>query len=432
MRIDMKYIAMLITTRVSLLMGIFLLASCGNSDTTLTISNDSDSDRVDEPVVIQRTELEVPDDSMLPVVLADDGQPVPSQVDDINLDGEWDELAFLIDVQAQESRTLQVEFVDSDEYPEFEQRTNIRFGVKQNGSVEHVEELSIAADELPVPPFGRFQMDGPAWENDKVGFRQYIDGRNAIDLYGKRTSEMALDPVGLSEEGEIEDNYHEMLDWGRDILAVGNSLGIGGIAVLHNNQPVRLGITLDDDRGNVEQTHYKEINNGPVRSLFKITYEGWQVEDQSYDVENTVTIWGGKYWHINDVVVNSPEPSDTLIVGLVNIFNDRPPELLEDNQNWTSLVTHDEQTYDKDYILGMALIVPQQNFLEYTEAPEEGSGIINSFNIHLSASDGNPVRYYAVAGWELSEEEFADRDNFTEYVRNEIRAISNPVSVTIN
>lgn len=416
----------------------FILISCGGQgdtpDNRITLTNPLDMEKVDEPVVISRDQLieltgTFPE-GMLPVVQNGQDELLASQVDDIDLDGEWDELAFLADIPAGSSLNLTIQYRSEEDIPEFSTRTNIRFGVKQDSEVEHVEELEIMAEELPTPPFARFQMDGPAWENDKVGFRQYIDGRNARDLYGKRTADMVLDPVGLSDEGEIEDNYHELRDWGRDILAVGNSLGIGGLAVLHENEPVRLGITLDDDTHNIERTHYQQISSGPVRSMFTITYEGWQVGDESYDLENRVTIWGGKYLHANDVTIHSDAATDTLVVGLVNINNDKPVEqVVSEDGEWTGILTHDQQTYEKDYYLGMGLILPTDNYLEYREAPNEGSGIIQSYNVLLEASNGESIRYYVTAGWELSDSNFTDRDYFFEYAETEMNHISNPAQV---
>ena len=416
----------------------FLMISCsGQSDSpdnSITLTNPLDIEKVDEPVLIPRDQLTeligTIQEGMLPVVQNQEGELLASQVDDVDLDGEWDELAFLADIPAGSSLDVSIQFRPEEDYPEFTTRTNIRFGVKQDSEVEHVQELEILAEELPTPPFARFQMDGPAWENDKVGFRQYIDGRNARDLYGKRTSDMALDPVGLSDEGEIEDNYHVMRDWGRDILAVGNSLGIGGLAILHNDEPVRLGITLNDDTHNIERTHYQQISSGPVRSMFKITYDGWQVGDQSYGLENTVTIWGGKYLHANDVTLHSDATTDTLIVGLVNINNDRPvEERFSEYGAWTGILTHDQQTYDKDYYLGMGLILPSEYYLGYIEAPNEGSGIVQSYNALLEASNGKSFRYYVTAGWELSNSNFTDREYFFEYAETEMNHISNPVQI---
>ena len=43
---------------------------------------------------------------------------------------------------------------------------------------------------------------------------------------------MSPENVGINADGAVEDNYHVMADWGRDILAVGNSVGLGGYALI--------------------------------------------------------------------------------------------------------------------------------------------------------------------------------------------------------
>lgn len=67
--------------------------------------------------------------------------------------------------------------------------------------------------------------EGPGWESDKVAYRLYLDGRNAIDIFGKRTPELVLSGVGRGED------YHAMAAWGMDILKVGASVGVGGVGV---------------------------------------------------------------------------------------------------------------------------------------------------------------------------------------------------------
>ena len=39
-------------------------------------------------------------------------------------------------------------------------------------------------------------MEGSAWENDLVGFRNYMDQRNGMDIFGKTTPDMVLDQCG--------------------------------------------------------------------------------------------------------------------------------------------------------------------------------------------------------------------------------------------
>jgi hypothetical protein len=424
----------------SLLLGLTILGfgflyGCSFTQNSFTITNNSDLDRTDEPVVLTRTEIKEKTGGLqitegyLPLVSVDGGT-LPSQLDDVDGDGNWDELAFTLNIPNQSSVNVEIDYVTPDEYPEFTPRTNVRFGVVGENGIEAVETLNLSTEELPVPLFTRFQMDGPAWENDKIGFRQYIDGRNGRDLYGKRMTGMALDTVGISNENMPVDDYHVMLPWGRDILAVGNSLGLGGLAILENGEPVRLGVRMDAEKNNVGMTRYSLITEGPVRSIFKINYENWNTGSGIYDLENTVTIWAGRYGYENKVVLNSSQPSDTLIVGLVNIHNDNPPVLLDDvNSDYAAFYTHDKQTYDDEWFLGMGIIFPSTLYLNYEEAPESGPGITTTFMNHLVLKEDKSMTYHVVAGWELSDERFADPTYFRSFMHKEIRKKASPVLV---
>ncbi|MDR9416045.1 MAG: DUF4861 domain-containing protein [Gracilimonas sp.] len=418
-----------------LLFGIAFLG-CSSGEANFTITNNSEIDREDEPVILTREMViektgEIPlIEEKMPLPKAN-GKSLPSQLDDLDGDGTWDEIAFTLPIQANSSKEVSIVFVDRAEFPEFDIRTNVRFGVLDDGVVSAVEELSISGDELPVPLFTRFQMDGPAWENDKVGFRQYIDGRNGRDLYGKKMSEMALDTVGIAADGTLEDNYHVMLPWGRDILAVGNSLGIGGIGIIENGEAVRLGVRMDAEENNVQNTRYTLITEGPVRSIFKLQYEGWVTpEGNMYDLENTVTIWAGKYGYTNDVSLTSMATTDTVAIGLVNIHNDEPPVTLNEvTEDHTVFYTHDKQTYDDGWYLGMGLIFPDENYIGNTTTADEGPGITNTFLNLIELEQEKSFSYHVFAGWELSDPNFADAAFFDSFMKKETQKISNPVRI---
>ena len=49
------------------------------------------------------------------------------------------------------------------------------------------EEVLPANEVYKALGYQRYQTDGPSWENDKVGFRHYLDGRNSKDVFGKKT-----------------------------------------------------------------------------------------------------------------------------------------------------------------------------------------------------------------------------------------------------
>ena len=50
------------------------------------------------------------------------------------------------------------------------------------------------------------KYEGPGWESDKVAFRFYLDWRNGIDVFGKKTPGIVLPFVGM----EDYEKYHAL------------------------------------------------------------------------------------------------------------------------------------------------------------------------------------------------------------------------------
>ncbi|MCK7560004.1 DUF4861 domain-containing protein [Chitinophaga sedimenti] len=188
--------------------------------------------------------------------------------------------------------------------PAYLTRTSVRFGKRESATSPVKPALSETVERQDMPKaqgFQKYQTDGPSWENDKVGFRHYLDGRNAKDLFGKLTPGITPENVGINADGAVEDNYHTMAAWGRDPLAVGNSAGIGGVGLLTDTGALRLGITANDSINNIEKTTLKITAEGPVKSALRLRYENWQ----GYGLEENVSIWPGMYAYHNEVKVSN-------------------------------------------------------------------------------------------------------------------------------
>lgn len=422
--------------KLSIALAVLIAYGCmpanDEDNTFFTLVNDSDLNRTSEPVLLDRSIIEAHTadwpDGMHPVIYDSADNIIPQQHDDIDGDGNWDELAFVADIPANSTLKMNIKFTGLSALPNFEPRTNVRFGVKnKSGEVESVTEYSIPAENLPRGENKIYQMDGPAWENDLVGYRHYFDGRNTRDLFGKTTQAMVLDEVGL-QSGEITDNYHVLNDWGRDVLSVGNSLGLGGIGAWYNGDAQRIGVTLNDSVNNVAETNYQLLVEGPIRSVFKISYDDWQLGEETYNVENTIQIWAGQYGFHGKVDFSEMAP-DTLIVGLVNSNNNQPMFPTKPIGDWLPVATHDQQTYDKEYWLGMAVVVPASRFISCEATGEASPSVSTSFNALIDNAENRPFQYYTLSGWELTEEGFAKRDFFAEFLKAEIEKIDQPVTL---
>ena len=426
--------SILFTLRVILVGFIYGCNTNGKIEHEIILTNTSSLTLTDKAIAIERSRLpNIPKGTVYPLVISTKGDTIPAQLDDLNGDDKWDELFFVANLSSHEENTYTIKWVKSK--PQFVKLTSIRFGKRSAGSapIKPATRETLYAKELPKSlGFQRYQTDGPSWENDKVGFRDYLDGRNSKDVFGKLISRMTPENVGISAAGEVEDNYHVMEDWGRDILAVGNSVGIGGIAMMKNGNLMRLGVTSDDSINNIEKTVFHIVSEGPVRSILDIKYYNWKPEQtvSSYNVQETISIWPGMYAYHNSVKVSGLEGNENLLVGIVNINAEKAPREIKVNDKWLMLISHEKHSYNKEWWLGLSLIVPADAYLGYVQAPKTGN-LSNTYLAKLKVKNGVPVNYFAVAAWELSDERFKIPSYFENYVQNLAKKISAEVKVII-
>ena len=403
-----------------------LLFGCNlsKSDNEISLVNPTDINRVDEAIIISRDKLSTlissVENGMFPLLKDATGEIIPSQIDDLNKDGKWDELFFLIDLKANETKVLKVSFIDEKDVPAFIVRSNVRFA---DMTPEHIELQSAERLKSTDSPNSQkyFTMEGPAWENDKVAFRNYYDARNCFDIFGKRTTEMALDKVGLTPH-----SYHELADWGMDVLKVGNSLGAGAIAIKKDGKFYRF---ADAETGvaNFETGEVEIVVDGPLRSILKLIVNEWNVDGNKYNFTHEISIWGGAQFYRSKVTISGLKGGETLVTGIVNIGSDSLI-YIEPNDNFVCLATHDNQAYDGEK-LGMAILVHKSNFIKYIEAPEEGKGIVKTYMAELKLENEKPVGFCYYSGWELQNKNFKEADYFIELIKSDAQKFANKVVV---
>ena len=421
---------------LSFSLAILLCESCmdNKSIQKIILNNPNDSYRQDESGIIMREKLGKRNDALVPVLKNQKGEYIPCQLDDLDGDGEWDELAFVYNIKGKETLNLQVEWIDKTQYPVFSHRTNVHFGkMKSPGVIEEKQtevhgKENLARGGDPDHPYP-YQTDGPSWENDKMGFRQYFDCRNCRDVFGKRITDIVLDTVGIQPDGTPGDTYHVLRQWGRDIMSAANSFGLGGIAVQLPDTLLRMGVAIEQTTDNIDSTRYTLVCKGPVRSIFKLDFYGWQVEDTKVNVHEKVTIWAGKYGYENEIST-SPLPKEAILVsGIVGNFNDMPQRLETYNNQYVSMSTHDKQTYNKEWYMGMSLIIPSDNYIETFDTPQENSDILKTWCVKLKPDKNGLYKFNAYAAWELSDSHFTDRDYYMQLIDDYAKNMCKPIQI---
>lgn len=408
-----------------------LLFSCEN-EAEIKITNSLDTDRTDEVIILSRIDLAKKmelKEGMLPVFKTVEDVLIQSQVDDLDGDGKWDEVVLVLNLAANETLELEVELIPEAEYPVFEKRTNLSLRIKQeDGSYKEVDNYRA------LPCSDGFEVIAMAesvnWENDKIAFRNYFDCRNVKDLFGKLLPGMILDKLGEPGMG----SYHNLSDWGMDVLHCGSSLGSGGLALLKNDSLFRLGST--------DVYEYQKIVEGPLRSIFELRYSGWDVNGEMMECVERITTYPGKYWFESEVTVIGCSEEDQIVTGIVTSMLKRDPFQFESG-NFQCIGTHDVQSLNKDE-LGMAILVPKNesgkiarttdiNFfkLGYKTVNEKGfSNIISeTYYIGQKCKSGVSAKHYFFSVWGLDKDQWKTEEGFKKYIEEEAEKLSNSVEI---
>ncbi|KQC33804.1 glycosyl hydrolase [Nonlabens sp. YIK11] len=338
------------------------------------------------------------------------GEAIPSQLDDLDGDGNWDELSAVIDFAPNEEKKVVFSAFAKAEQASFPKTTDVHFGVgKAKPNATEVQTYERTGDPRELDSLF-LQMEGPAWENDKVGFRIYFDPRNGIDIFGKTTTQPTLAQQGLTTD------YHAQEDWGMDILKVGTSLGAGSIAIKYQDSLYRVTGT--------NGATFKTITEGPVRAIFELHYKDEAIGDRIVDVIHTISIEKGDWFYQSDVVVNGDTEGMELVTGIVDL-KPNVGEKIAITNGYSAYPTFGKQSENND-LLGMALIFTTDDLTE-SEAPKEGAGITQTHLWNLGG--GDEFTYYFMSGWEASDAAFTTAEGFTNEVEKAGLTIANPILI---
>ena len=403
-------------TKLFLILAILASAACKReSQKTLLFTNTLDTERSGEVVVLENNNLtnligEFPENK-LPVFISGN-DTLTTQFIDLDNDGIPEEILVEISLFSNEAKEVSVKFTEKKNYPDFRYKTNLRFASKKNTADELNTATRVQTTDTEITS-AIFQMEGPAWENDKVGFRNYFDLRNGMDIFGKRTIEMILDGVGLTEI------YHELSDWGMDILKVGNSLGAGATGIAYNGKLFRIG---DNGNGTFERMY-----EGPLRNEFRFDFPDWTMDSVNSYISQYVSITAGQYAY-ETIVFADDLPEDAFIIaGIVNMLSDEL--FVEKAGEHVILYTHSMQAEDGQH-LAMALIIPEEYLIGEEEAPGTGPGIIQTNYAKMGLAGKKEALYYFYSLWETSDPNFADPDFVKEYLVNEALKLNTTIKVS--
>ncbi|MDR1882692.1 MAG: DUF4861 domain-containing protein [Prevotella sp.] len=377
---------------------------------TIVVKNSSRQAIVDYTLEIPLNELDLPignymavvNDTDVPVEIITDIKGKQLAILPVNKIDAGSELAILIKqgtAFAYPKRT----------YAELSHKTGGRFdGHKYTGGYSWVKPNYIKLPGTFRDHSYYIKYEGPGWESDKAAFRFYLDNRNAIDVFGKKISDIVLPAVGV----DGFDNYHRMADWGMDNMTVGAALGIGSIAVWNGQKAVRV------EKKDSLVCYIPA--DGKIRSQVETVYYGWDANGEKCDLTSLVSIDAGS--RASRMELHLSKDIDNIATGMTMNKNTELIVGNDRNSEWSYIATFGRQSLNDD-MQGLVVFARTRQIKEITK--DELNHVL------VLKPDNGYVEYYFMPVWELDREPVATKDDFTRCIDEVLSRLNNPVTYNI-
>ncbi|MDR3704697.1 MAG: DUF4861 family protein [Paludibacteraceae bacterium] len=275
-------------------------------------------------------------------------------------------------------------------------------------------------DSVAPKTFGRKvpeRKDDFAWESDRIAFRMYgpalapENPSDGVDVWLKRTEDLV---VNRFYKDDLEKGIHYHIDHGQglDCYKVAHTLGAGGIAP-YVDKTLWVG------------NHYNKaevIENGPLRTVFKLTYDTVRVGKKTVKETLLVSIDAGSQLNKATVVyegegrASMPVAAGIFLhdsIGVIKLAKDRF------YIGYAEKATSDAGVPSGRSYVGV--VIPTK----INEAKQEGKHIIAVADY----KSDRPFEYYFGAGW--SKWGFASDQDWFNYLDQFAQKLRSPLEVYV-
>lgn len=266
------------------------------------------------------------------------------------------------------------------------------------------------------------RTDDYAWENNKVAFRTYgpvaqkmvedkIPGgtlTSGMDAWLKRVDYPIINKW-YEKMTSGAGTYHKDTGEGLDNFHVGDSRGIGGIAV------------------NVDGKYYfsknfiswKTITTGPIRTSFILTYADWDAKGNKITESKLISLDYGSYLSRFETTITGAK---TISVGLT-LHEKKGTIGTNLKSGWLS---YWEPIDDSE--IGLGLVAPKNTLTSFDNHVTDEKDLSNLYgNISLK---NNKAVYYTGFGWKKGSP-FQNKQEWETYLTSFAEKINNPLVVKV-
>lgn len=394
----------------------------------VTISNPTAVEKIDAPVVI------AVEGNVKSALVEIDGKEVPCQLDDLDNNGKYDELCFLVNLKKKEKITAKVTYSDTGKPRSYKSRVYGSLKIRDRGTkAEH-----IAMTSLTVPaesnPYQYVFPHGPLMESEMVGFRVYADHRQSVDFYGHKVKQLELEETAFYPSKEQKAG-----NYGDDVLYTGSTYGCGTM----HGWDGKTSVMFTD----VTTRTYTILTKGPLRTIIETINKGWRItpDAEPVDVTTHYILYAGHRDVEMDIKFSRSVSDLQLSTGVTDIIGS---EKISDGKGllgcWgTALAGNNPKVYE-NHTVGLAVCVPKKYYkgeAYFTDTPKDKAGTMdangklimpNQAYVSLIGTKTDHLQYWFAATCDLETFGYKDSKEWLKWLKEWKKALESPVSVRIN
>ena len=297
--------------------------------------------------------------------------------------------------------------------------------ISASSSKEYEIAASNSSAKKNINCYSRFvpeRTDDYAWENNKVAFRTYgpvaqkmvednVAGgtlTSGIDAWLKRVDYPIINKW-YEKMTSGTGTYHKDTGEGLDNFHVGDSRGVGGIAVKVDNKYYFSKNFIS----------WKTITTGPIRTSFILTYADWDANGKKITESKLISLDYGSYLSRFEISIKGAK---TIAAGLT-LHDKKGTTGNNVKEGWLS---HWEPIDDSE--IGTGLIVPNNNLKSVDNYVTNDKDLSNLY-ANIAVKNKKAV-YYAGFGWKKGSP-FQNKTEWETYLSSFANKINNPLIVKL-
>ncbi len=217
-------------------------------------------------------------------------EEIPSQLDDLDGDGRFDELAFVCEslpsgfrgaAAGQSPVAVDFRVVYSSEavQHDYPARVNAQMWLKNpDKSLKEVTAAESDKDDM----YRRLHHHGPAFESELAAYRVYFDKKQSIDTYGKKRPGLELrETMWYPSDEQLASGS------GHDNLRVFGSISLGALKGWDAKRHRMIHIT------DMKRREARIRAAGPVRTVVDMRVEGWSYGGRELNMTSRYILYAG-------------------------------------------------------------------------------------------------------------------------------------------